>query len=69
VSLRSWLELDDAARYLETALGEPVSQTDILQLVLEGHVPLALNLMVDTEARSGRGLRIPRIVITSSRAS
>ena len=39
--LKEWFSLEDAARRLSSGLGEPVSSNDVLQLVIEGHIPLA----------------------------
>jgi hypothetical protein len=39
--LKEWFSLDDAAKRLSSGLGEPVSSDDLLQLVIEGHIPLS----------------------------
>lgn len=39
--LKSWLQLEDAAEYLSTELGEPIAVTDIFQLAVERHLPIS----------------------------
>lgn len=39
--LKNWYSLEDAARRLTITLGEDVSVNDLLQLTLEGHLPLS----------------------------
>ena len=38
--LSEWLTLDDAAKHLSTALGEPVKVADVYRLALDGHLTL-----------------------------
>jgi hypothetical protein len=39
--LKEWFSLEDAAKRLSSGLQEAVSTDDILQLVIEGHIPLS----------------------------
>jgi hypothetical protein len=39
--LKEWFSLEDAAKRLSSGLGEPVMTEDVLQLVVEGHIPLS----------------------------
>ena len=41
-ALKGWFSLSDAAGRLSAGLGEQVTVADILQLVIEGHLPLSL---------------------------
>lgn len=40
-TLKSWFSLDDAAERLGSGLGESVTVNDVLQLVVENHLPLS----------------------------
>lgn len=42
--LKNWYSLPDAANRLTLTLGEEISVADILQLTLEGHLPLSWNM-------------------------
>ncbi|SDH82663.1 hypothetical protein [Paraburkholderia phenazinium] len=48
-NLREWLSLDESARYLSAALAEEVSRRDLLQLGVEGHLTLSVNLKRNAE--------------------
>ncbi|MFO1435500.1 MAG: hypothetical protein U1F34_03730 [Gammaproteobacteria bacterium] len=39
--LKEWFSLEDAARRLSSGLDEPVSRDDVVQLVIEGHLPMS----------------------------
>ena len=43
MKFKSWLTIDDAAKYLSALLSEPVEPKDILQLALDNHINLSLN--------------------------
>lgn len=43
MKFKSWLTIDDAAKYLNALLSEPVEPKDILQLALDNHITLSLN--------------------------
>ena len=52
--LRRWVTLSDAAKYLEGAFTEPVSEADILQLALDGQLKLSVNFINPVEVLLGR---------------
>lgn len=39
--LKDWFSLEDATKRLSSSMGEPVTTEDLLQLVIEGHIPLS----------------------------
>lgn len=39
--LKEWFSLEDAAKRLSSGLAEPVSRDDVIQLVIEGHLPIS----------------------------
>lgn len=39
--LKEWFSLEDAAKRLSSELGGTVSTDDVLQLIIEGHLPLS----------------------------
>lgn len=39
--LKEWFSLEDAAKRLSSGLGELITTADVLQLVIEGHLPLS----------------------------
>ena len=49
--LREWLTLEEAASELATALSEDVCASDVLRLVLDGHLELSIQLPAKTTAR------------------
>ena len=48
--LREWLTLEEAASELATALSEDVCASDVLRLVLDGHLELSIQLPAKTTA-------------------
>ena len=48
--LREWLTLEEAASELATALSEDVCASDVLRLVLDGHLELSIQLSAKTTA-------------------
>ena len=48
--LRKWLTLEEAASELSTALSEAVDASDVLRLVLDGQLPLSIDLPAKTTA-------------------
>lgn len=52
-SLKSWLTLEEAALHLSSIISEEVSLSDILQLGLEGHLKLSVNLVNKAYLRKG----------------
>lgn len=55
--LKSWVTLGEAAEYLTSILSEEVSQSDLLQFALEGH--LTLSASFPNKARAKRGKVVP----------
>lgn len=53
-NFKKWLTLDESANHLTTRLKEPVTQADILQLALDGHLTLSVNFVNTTYARVGK---------------
>ncbi len=49
--LREWLTLEEAASELSTALSEDVDASDVLRLVLDGHLKLSIYLPAKTTTR------------------
>jgi hypothetical protein len=51
LKLKQWLTLPDAARHLSIMFGEEVSEADVLQLGIDGHLRLSVNLVNHATAR------------------
>ena len=49
--LREWLTIEETASELSTALSENVDASDVLRLVLDGHLKLSIHLPAKTTAR------------------
>lgn len=49
---RQWFSLEDAVRYVEAALGEPVATADLLQMALDADLALSLDVVEGTPAHS-----------------
>ena len=56
--LKKWLNIEDAARHLTIVFGEPVSEADVLQLGLDGHLKLSVNFVNGAVARYGKVVNI-----------
>ncbi|HCT27714.1 MAG TPA: hypothetical protein DIW85_16080 [Stenotrophomonas sp.] len=54
--LKKWLTLDDAAAHLTRALGEDVAVQDLLQLSVDGHLALSVELVNHGSAQLGRAV-------------
>lgn len=52
--LKKWLTIEDTARHLSIIFGEPVSEADVLQLGLDGHIKLSVNFVNGAVARRGK---------------
>jgi hypothetical protein len=52
--LSEWLTLDDAAKHLSTALGEPVKVADVYRLALDGHLTLSVNFVNGAKGKMGK---------------
>lgn len=53
LKLKKWLSLDDAAKHLSTVFDEQIQYSDVLQLALEGHISLSVNLVNMATAKLG----------------
>jgi hypothetical protein len=53
-NLKKWLTLPEAARHLSVVCGETVTEADILQLTLEGHLKLSVNLVNHAYVKPGK---------------
>lgn len=53
-SVKKWLLLDDAAKYLSAQFNEEVSVPDLLQLAIDGQLTISVNLVNHASARMGR---------------
>ncbi|SLM24878.1 MULTISPECIES: hypothetical protein [Stenotrophomonas] len=54
--LKKWLTLDDAAAHLTRSLGEDVAVQDLLQLAVDGHLVLSVELVNHASANLGRAV-------------
>ena len=52
-TLKKWLTLQEAARYLTIVFGEEVREADVLRLALDGHLKLSVNFVNHARARKG----------------
>ena len=52
--LKEWVTIPDAARHLSQIVNEPVSEADILQMALDGHLKISVNFPNRAKARIGR---------------
>ncbi|MDZ4397973.1 hypothetical protein [Hydrogenophaga sp.] len=52
--LKTWVTLEGAAAHLSTVLAEPVTVADILQLALDEHLVLSVNLVNKAMAKVGK---------------
>ncbi len=50
-TLKKWLTVDETARHLSIVLGENVAEADVIQLALDRHLRLSVNLPSETYAR------------------
>lgn len=53
-NLKKWLTLPEAARHLSVVCDETVTEADILQLALEGHLILSVNLVNHAYVKPGK---------------
>lgn len=51
--LKEWLTIPDAARHLSGVCGESLTESDVLQLGLDGHLTLSVHLVNHARARIG----------------
>jgi hypothetical protein len=59
LELREWLSIDEAARHLSTALGEPVTVADVLRFGLDASSPLTLSVNFLNHAYATVGKCVP----------
>lgn len=52
--LKEWVTIPDAARHLSQIVNEPVSEADILQMALDGHIKISVYFPNRAKARVGR---------------
>jgi len=53
-NLKKWLTLPEAARHLSVVFGETVTEADIMQLALDGHLKLSVNLVNNAHVKPGK---------------
>lgn len=53
LKLKDWVTVADAARHLESAFGEAVSESDVLRLALDGRLVLSVNFVNHSVGRPG----------------
>ncbi len=61
--LKEWFSLEDTATRLSSGLGEPVSTLDVLQLIVEGHLPLSWYARHVPAERVGRACMLHYLVL------
>lgn len=61
--LKEWFSLDDTATRLCSGLGEPVSTVDVLQLIVEGHLPLSWYARHVAAERVGRACMLDYLMM------
>lgn len=54
LKLKEWVTVPEAAQHLSQMLSEPVSETDILQMALGGHIRLSVNFPNTARAKIGK---------------
>jgi hypothetical protein len=54
VKFKEWLTVPDAARHLSILFGEDVSEADVLQLALDGHLTLSVHFVNHAESVGSR---------------
>lgn len=54
LKLKDWVTIPEAARHLSQIVAEPVSEPDVLQLALDGHIKLSVYFPNRAKARMGR---------------
>lgn len=52
--LKEWVTIPNAARHLSQIVNEPVSEADILQMALDGHIKISVYFPNRAKARVGR---------------
>ncbi len=54
--LKEWVTVSDAARHLSQIVNEPVSEADVYQMALDGHLKISVHFPNRAKARMGRVL-------------
>lgn len=54
LSLKQWVTLDAAARQISIVCDDEVTESDVLQLALDGHLQLSVNFVNHANARMGK---------------
>ena len=54
LSLKEWLTVEEAARYLTLKFEEEVDEADVLRLALDGHLTLSVNFVNHARGKYGR---------------
>lgn len=54
LSLKQWVTLDAAARQISIVCEDEVTESDVLQLALDGHLKLSVNFVNHANARMGK---------------
>lgn len=54
LKLKDWLTIPEAARHLSQIVAEPVSEADVLQMALDGHIKLSVYFPNRAKAQMGR---------------
>jgi hypothetical protein len=53
-NLKAWLTIPDTAKHLSIMFGEEVTEADVLQLGLDGHLTLSVNIVGTIPAKSAK---------------
>jgi len=56
-SLKEWVTVAEAGRYLSISLSEEVTEADVLRLALDGHLRLSVNIVNGATVRRGKIVR------------
>ena len=62
--LKEWLTIAETAAHLSIVLDEPVSESDVLRLALDGHLTISVNFVNHAKARIGRFNLMADVVLT-----
>lgn len=68
-NLKEWLTVADAARHLSIVFGEEISEADVFQLGLDGHLRLSVYFVNGMTVQSGDEVRYDEAALKSAYAS
>lgn len=68
-NLKEWLTVADAARHLSIVFGEELSEADVLQLGLDGHLRLSVYFVNGMTVQTGDEVRYDETTLKSAYAS